>query len=862
MKFLILLILSFTVVTSFLFSQQESNITWGSSRGIGGAIFQEPIAGGRLVTRDGIMITPNEGVNEYGMIWGEYSGVLDGLAGNDVAIEVYTNNGGTAKIYSTNWMPLALAAPPYPAATNNYTIGPNDNASTIIIFDDQIGLTIIENGGLNGYGIAFFADMGPLIEPPVINLLNEYHLVQNVPFILDASDKVTSESGTLTYQWYLPNGTPYPDNLGGNTSILNLSGEESNAGLWSLEVTDDGGTTSHNLNLIYLENADIGGSNFNTDYYDVAKSDNYNIDSTVYSGGLVFEDGPYAADSDDELSRVAFKNGFLVYVYERDTLNQWSLIGSPIPKKSTDPNVKINDVAISGDGTKLLIVEINYNGKHSYNGSASVYKYVDGEWVQHGQSINQIHDHDLMRIGHINYTGDSIVLGSEWANNRNSANRVFEYDNALEEWSLSRTISTNTNNSNHAAVRAMSDDNSFIVIDGREECEIWHNDQLIFQEDPVFIAMANDGKHLITRSNLDLKFYEFDANENTFNLTDTIGLENETIIGGFSPDTKFFYISDYTKESFEIYSIDQNDSISHYSTISNESEQLVGTYYGRDSKISNEGTFVFLSLETSIKSLANSEVMPTEAESANGLFLVPVDSPPILSLNTLYDPNAGEIITIDPNPRGYPNEFSFQWYFKGIDSDNFFAIPPNFGGSAANYEVLANESNNGTWKVTVSNETGSISEEFEYRVFTDEDGDGLSDYREINILNTNPSLADTDRDGLNDKLDAFPNDPSETLDTDGDGVGDNTDTFPNHTYDEAIYALFNDPADLGLYFYHQIKDLRPGSTMIEVTGNQATVQLQMEESSDLQSWEDAGDPATMTIPADTDTKFFRFKMEE
>jgi hypothetical protein len=60
----------------------------------------------------------------------------------------------------------------------------------------------------------------------------------------------------------------------------------------------------------------------------------------------------------------------------------------------------------------------------------------------------------------------------------------------------------------------------------------------------------------------------------------------------------------------------------------------------------------------------------------------------------------------------------------------------------------------------------------------------------------------------------------------------------------------------------EIQDLRPGSTMIEVSGNQATVQLQMEESSDLQTWEDTGTPATMTIPADTDTKFFRFKMAE
>ena len=58
----------------------------------------------------------------------------------------------------------------------------------------------------------------------------------------------------------------------------------------------------------------------------------------------------------------------------------------------------------------------------------------------------------------------------------------------------------------------------------------------------------------------------------------------------------------------------------------------------------------------------------------------------------------------------------------------------------------------------------------------------------------------------------------------------------------------------------EVKDLRPGSTMIEVSGNQAIVQFQMEESSDLQTWEDTGTPATMNIQADTDTKFFRFKI--
>ncbi len=67
---------------------------------------------------------------------------------------------------------------------------------------------------------------------------------------------------------------------------------------------------------------------------------------------------------------------------------------------------------------------------------------------------------------------------------------------------------------------------------------------------------------------------------------------------------------------------------------------------------------------------------------------------------------------------------------------------------------------------------------------------------------------------------------------------------------------------LNLYSSDNITDLRPGSTIVQVTNNEASVQIQMEESSDLQTWEDAGDPATMTIPADTDTKFFRFKMAE
>ena len=63
---------------------------------------------------------------------------------------------------------------------------------------------------------------------------------------------------------------------------------------------------------------------------------------------------------------------------------------------------------------------------------------------------------------------------------------------------------------------------------------------------------------------------------------------------------------------------------------------------------------------------------------------------------------------------------------------------------------------------------------------------------------------------------------------------------------------------------NQVKDARVGSTMMALEDGQAVVRLQMEESSDLQVWEDIGDPANMTVPfpTDSDTKFIRFRMAE
>ena len=60
----------------------------------------------------------------------------------------------------------------------------------------------------------------------------------------------------------------------------------------------------------------------------------------------------------------------------------------------------------------------------------------------------------------------------------------------------------------------------------------------------------------------------------------------------------------------------------------------------------------------------------------------------------------------------------------------------------------------------------------------DIDGDGVEDSLDAFPNDPNES-EDTDGDGVGDNADAFPSDASETADSDGDGVGDNADVFPN-----------------------------------------------------------------------------------
>ena len=229
---------------------------------------------------------------------------------------------------------------------------------------------------------------------------------------------------------------------------------------------------------------------------------------------------------------------------------------------------------------------------------------------------------------------------------------------------------------------------------------------------------------------------------------------------------------------------------------------------------------------------ASYDGVPTEEEAA------PPSDPesPVLDLGDFYESSAGVSVVVSAIPTaGYPTNFSYQWHF------NNFTIPANFGGTAASYTIDGISSNDGTWRVVVTNDTGSTEASFEYRVFADSDSDGLSDGREEFVLftdpddpdsdgdtildgyetntgnyvsetdtGTDPNESDSDSDGLSDGVESnsgvYVNasdtgtDPNE-VDTDGDGLSDgaetNTGTFIS-TADTGTNPLSLDSDDDGL----------------------------------------------------------------
>ncbi|MDA7501139.1 leucine-rich repeat domain-containing protein [bacterium] len=165
-----------------------------------------------------------------------------------------------------------------------------------------------------------------------------------------------------------------------------------------------------------------------------------------------------------------------------------------------------------------------------------------------------------------------------------------------------------------------------------------------------------------------------------------------------------------------------------------------------------------------------------DGASWEGLTVREISSPPVLNLESFYESAPNQTLEIDAS--NFPVNYSgttYQWSFNG------FPIPGNFGGNSPKITFNGLTSSDGSWSVTATNFLGEATAEFDYRVFVDTDSDGLSDYREQNLIGTNFQLADTDGDGLNDKLEyEGPTDPK-LADTDQDGLSDSVELNQTQT---------------------------------------------------------------------------------
>ena len=215
----------------------------------------------------------------------------------------------------------------------------------------------------------------------------------------------------------------------------------------------------------------------------------------------------------------------------------------------------------------------------------------------------------------------------------------------------------------------------------------------------------------------------------------------------------------------------------------------------------------------------------------------------------------------ETNP--YDDMIAYNYSSYGLYDDGAVIIRDSNGG----FQILNNENARGStsfnlqgvkWVEFTSVGAKVLMRNISFTTVTpDTDGDGVDN--NVDAFPSDPSETnDTDSDGVGDNTDAFPSDPSESADTDGDGVGDNGDVHPGYNDEELTTYLSNN----NYAKTSEIIDARAGSTLITVSNGVATVELKMEQSDDLQTWSEIDGSTSMDIPADASVKFFRFKMAD
>lgn len=122
----------------------------------------------------------------------------------------------------------------------------------------------------------------------------------------------------------------------------------------------------------------------------------------------------------------------------------------------------------------------------------------------------------------------------------------------------------------------------------------------------------------------------------------------------------------------------------------------------------------------------------------------------------------------------------------------------------------------------------------------DADGDGLTNAEEAGY-GSNPWLADTDGDGFDDAFEV------------AQGLNVTNDSSAIVTY------IQNHDSSFGLYTSNAVFDVAIGQMLVEISGGNATLSLQLEASDDLVTWTNAGPSEVWSWPVDSLKKYFRVK---
>ena len=100
-------------------------------------------------------------------------------------------------------------------------------------------------------------------------------------------------------------------------------------------------------------------------------------------------------------------------------------------------------------------------------------------------------------------------------------------------------------------------------------------------------------------------------------------------------------------------------------------------------------------------------------------------------------------------------------------------------------------------------------------------------------------------------------------DSDMDGIPDEIETYLGNDPNDDSDAQASMDGIQNKYSLEEIKDLRAGSKMIEISNGEATISMEVEESDELGSWTISGNLSTnILLKAGEDKKFFRFKMND